>query len=80
MLCSSSSLSFSSEDGLEFNSDRSSIILGDSDASFVPYDKDLEPLATREETASYEANMALEAERELVFQRRLTGEVDIGTW
>ena len=80
MLCSSSSLSFSSEDGLEFNSDGSSIILGDSDASFVPYDKDLEPLATQEETAAYEANMALEAEQELVFQRRFTGEVDMRTW
>ena len=79
MLCSSSSSSFSSEDGSEFNSDRSSMILGDSDASFVPYDEDLEPLATQE-AAAYEANMALEAERELVFQRRFTGEVDVGTW
>ena len=40
------------------------MILGDSEASFVPYDKDLEPLATQEEAAAYEANMALEAERE----------------
>ena len=80
MLCSSSSSSFSSEDGSEFNSDRSSMILGDSDASLVSYDEDLEPLATQEEAAAYEANMALEAERELVFQRRFTGEVDVGTW
>ena len=42
----------------------------------------LEPLATQEEAAAYEANMALEAERELEFefQRRFTGEVDVGTW
>ena len=35
MLCSSSSSSFSSDDGSESNSDRSSGILGDSEASFV---------------------------------------------
>ena len=71
-MLSSSSSSFSSEDGSELNSDRSSVILGDSETSFVPYDEDLEPLATQEEAAAYEANMALEAERELEFQRRLT--------
>ena len=80
MRCSSSSSSFSSEDGSELNSDRSSVILGDSEGSFVPYDEDLDPLATQEEAAAYEANMALEAERELESQRRFTGEVDVGTW
>ena len=35
----------------------------------------LEPLATQEEAAAYEANMALEAERELEFQRNFTGNV-----
>ena len=35
MLCSSSSSSFSSEDGSGSNSDRSSVILGHSEASFV---------------------------------------------
>ena len=57
------------------NSDRSSEILGDSEASFV-----FRALATQEEAAAYEANMALEAEQELEFQRRFTGEVDVGTW
>ena len=52
MLCSSSSSPFSSEDGAEFNLDRSNMILGDSDARFVPYDEDLEPLATQEEAAA----------------------------
>ena len=80
MLCSSSSSSFSSEDASESNSDRSNVILGDSEASFVPYDEDLEPLAPQEEATVYEAKMALEAERELEFQRRFTGEVDVGTW
>ena len=40
----------------------------------------LEPLATQEEAAAYKANMALEAEPELEFQRRFTSEVDVGTW
>ena len=40
----------------------------------------LEPLATQEEAAAFEAKMALEAERELEFQRLFTGEVDVGTW
>ena len=52
MPCSSSSSSFSSEDGSESNSDWSSVILGDSDARFVPYDEDLELLATQEEAAA----------------------------
>ena len=54
MLSSSSSSSFSSEDGSELSSDRSSVILEESEASFVPYDEDLEPLATQEEAC--EAN------------------------
>ena len=52
MLCSWSSSSFSSEDGSESNSDWSSVILGDSEARFVPYDEDLEPLATQEEASA----------------------------
>ena len=56
------------------------MILGDSEASFVPHDEDLELLSTQEEAATYEANMALEAERELEFQRRFTGKVHIRTW
>jgi len=28
------------------------VILGDSEASFVPYDEDLEPLASQEEAAA----------------------------
>ena len=73
MLCSSSSSSFSSDDGSESNSDRSSVILGDGEASFV-----FRAACNSEEP--FEANMALEAERELEFQRRFTGEVDVGTW
>ena len=56
------------------------MILGYSEVGFVSNDKDLEPLATQEEAAAFEANMAFEAEQELEFQRRFTGEVDVGTW
>ena len=80
MLCSSSSSSFLSEDSSESNSDRSSVILGDNEASFVPYDEDLEPLETQEVASALEANIALEAEWELEFQRRFIGEVDVETW
>ena len=55
MLFSLSSSSFSSEDGSELSSDRNSAILEESEASFVLYDADLEPLATPEEAAAYEA-------------------------
>ena len=80
MLFSSSSSSFSSDDGSELSSGRSSVNLEDSEASFVPYDQDLEPLATVEEAAAYKANMALEKEQELEFWRRFMGKVDVGTW
>ncbi|XP_068728052.1 uncharacterized protein [Montipora capricornis] len=44
---------FSKEDGSELSSDRSSAIFEESEASFVPHDEDLEPLATQEEAAAY---------------------------
>ena len=56
MFFSSSSSSFSSEDGSESSSDRSSVIFEESEASFVPHDEDLEPLATQEEATAYKAN------------------------
>ena len=80
MPSSSSSSSFSSDEDSELSSGSSSINLEDGEASFVPYDEDLEPLATAKEAAAYEANMALEEEQELEFQRRFTGEVDVGAW
>ena len=56
MFFSSNSSSFSSEDDSELSSDRSSAIFEESEASFVPHDEDLEPLATQEEAAAYKAN------------------------
>lgn len=41
-------------------------------SGFVPYDEDLEPLATAEEAAEHEARMAEEEEIER--------EVDVSTW
>ena len=73
MLFSSSSSSFSSDDGYELSSGRSSVSLEGSEASFVPYNENLEPLATAEEAAAYEANMALEEEQELEFRSALYG-------
>ncbi|XP_067022632.1 P2X purinoceptor 7-like [Acropora muricata] len=49
-------------------------------SSIVPYEGDLEPLATAEEAAEQEARMAEELEEERRFQARFTREVDASTW
>ena len=49
-------------------------------SSFVPYEGDLEPLATVEEAAKQEARMAEELEEERRFQARFTREVDASAW
>ena len=46
----------------------------------VPYDEDLEPLATEEEAAEHEARMAQEVEVEREYRARLTREVDVTVW
>ena len=79
MLSPSSSSSISSEDQSGSSSDKNSEILDDGTA-FVPYDEELEPVATEEEAAAYNLSVANEEEWELVFQRRFTGELDVGTW
>ena len=48
--------------------------------SVVPYDEDLEPLATEEEAAEQEARMAQEAEVEREYRARLTRQVDVSVW
>ena len=48
MLSSSSFSSFSQEDHSKLRSSECSCFLEDSEASFIPCDKDLEPLATQE--------------------------------
>ena len=53
-------------------------------SNFVPYEEDLEPLATEEEAAVQDARMAEELEEELRYQARFDREVDVnpggGTW
>ena len=61
MLSSSSFSSFSQEDHSKLRSSERSCFLEDSEASFVPCDKDLEPLATQEVASAHESKTALEA-------------------
>ena len=49
-------------------------------SGIVPYDEDLEPLATPEEAAEHKARMAEEAEMERQYQARFTREVELATW
>ena len=49
-------------------------------SGIVPYDEDLEPLATPKEATEHEARMAEEAEMELQYQARFTREVELATW
>ena len=46
----------------------------------VPYDENLEPLATPEEAAEYEARHTEEVELEREYQARFTREVEVTTW
>ncbi|CAH3159432.1 unnamed protein product [Porites lobata] len=80
MLSASSSSSISSEDRSGSSSDENSEILDDDGTAFVPYDEELEPVATEEEAAAYTLSVANEEEWELVLQRRFTGELEVGTW
>ena len=80
MLSPTSSSSISSEDRSGSSSDENSEILDNDETAFVPYDEELEPVATEEEAAAYTLSVANEEEWELVLQRRFTGELDVGTW
>ena len=55
-------------------------MLDDDGTAFVPYDEELEPVATEEEAAAYERSVANEEEWEFELQMRVTGELDVGTW
>ena len=46
----------------------------------VPYDEDLEPLATPEEAEEHEAKMTEEAKIERLYQARFTQEVELAAW
>ena len=49
-------------------------------SGIVPYDDDLEPLATPEEAAEHEARASEEAEIERLYQARFTQEVELAAW
>ena len=72
---SNSSFSSSESDGEETFNEESVDFCG-----VVPYDEDLEPLATEEEAAQQEERMAQEVEVEREYRARLTREVDVTAW
>ena len=59
MLSSSSFSSFSQEDHSKLRSSERSCFLEDSEATFVPCDKDLKPLATQVVASAHESKAAL---------------------
>ena len=76
MSCQSESSSSSSS-----GSDTEEVFNMEADLStFVPYEEDLEPLATEEEAAEQDAGMAKQLEEELRYQARFDREVDVNTW
>ena len=76
MSSSSNSSSSSSESENEENFNEESVEF----CGVVPYDEDLEPLATEEEAAEQEARMAQEVEVEREYRGRLTRQVDVTAW
>lgn len=75
---SSSSNSSSCSSGSEYEETHNEEIV--ESAGFVPYDEDLEPLATEQEAAEQDARMAQEADLEREYHKRFTREVAVGTW
>ena len=49
-------------------------------ADFLPYDEELERLATEEEAAEYNATIEQQDELERHYQQRYTREVAVNTW
>ena len=70
------SLSSSSESDGEESFDEEVVVLSE----IVSYDDSLEPVATEEEAAEYEARMAREAEEERQFAVRFNREADVSIW
>ena len=77
----SSPLSSFSSSSAESDSDNSSEGISDhAEQDFIPYDEDLEPVATQEESMAYEETVARQEEEALEYQRRFNGEIDVNTW
>lgn len=68
------SLESESDDGLNIED-----ITAHSDQGFLPYDEELESLATEEEASEYNATIAHE-ELERQYQQRYTGKVEVNSW
>ena len=50
------------------------------DVYFVPYEEELEPLATEEQAAEYEVSMEREGKLKREYQQRYDQEVNVNTW
>ena len=50
------------------------------EGGFIPYDENLELVATQEEAAAFEENSVREEEERVMSHRRLAGEVETNTW
>ena len=77
---SSSSPSVSSGNESELSFSLNEDVPEISEGEFIPYDENLEPVATQEEAAAYEQNFAREEEEHGMYQRRFAGEVETNSW
>ena len=76
----SSSPSILSDNDSELRSSLSEDVPEITEGEFIPYDENLEPVATQEEAAAFEENSVREEEESVMFQRRFAGEVETNTW
>ena len=67
----SSSPSLSSDNDSELSSSLNEDVPQIIEGEFIPYDENLEPVATQEEAAAYERNFAREEEEHDMYQRPL---------
>ena len=76
----SSSPSLSSDNDSELSLSLNEDVPELTEGEFIPYDENLEPVATQEEAAAYEQNFAREEEEHDMYHRRFAGEVETNTW
>ena len=53
---------------------------GESESEVLPYDDNIEPLASPEEIAQYEQAVAEEQHNENILQRRFNAEIEVASW
>ena len=78
----SSSLSESSSEtnSSVVSSDYMTANSGESSSEISPFDENIEPLASAEEVAEYEASVAEEQQVENMLQDRFDARVDVNSW